>query len=129
MDAAHTRTALHAEINVTPLIDVMLVLLIIFMIAMPMLTQNLQLERSQSVVPVPVEPIRLSLDGQGQVHWQGQRLDRQQVDYLLKTSARRDPQPAVLIASADGARYQRLAELMAMAKSARIKGIALEASP
>lgn len=122
-----------AELNITPLIDVMLVLLIIFMVAVPTLSRTLQLqwpEPQPDIVPSDVlEPVRLNVAVDGRIQFDGHHVDRRQLDYLLRSSAARVPQPRVHIAVADGARYQRVAELMAATRSAGLDRISLGTSP
>jgi biopolymer transport protein ExbD len=120
--------ALHAELNVTPLVDVMLVLLILFMIAAPMLQSSIGLQLP-AVRPVaadpPAAPVRLGLDARGQVSHDGHALDRGQLDYLMRTTARAQPAALVQISADDGVRYQAVAEVMASARRAGVQQIAL----
>lgn len=119
---------LHAELNVTPLVDVLLVLLILFMIAAPMLQHRIGLQlpgpRPEPVVE-PSPPVRLGVDALGRVSHDGRGLDRGQLDYLLRSVARTQPAAAVRIDADDSARYQAVAEVMAMARRAGVQQIAL----
>ena len=89
-----------AEINMTPLVDVMLVLLIIFMITIPVMKHsvNVQLPVATSQ-PQQVKPetLRLSVDAQGQYFWNETAVDLVALTGLLKTEAAREPQPDLQI--------------------------------
>lgn len=105
-----------ADINTTPLVDVMLVLLVIFIITAPLMTQAIKIdlpEASASPAPSQTESIRLSLDGQGQHFWNEQALSLEQLDAKLAAAAQQQPQPDLLLAADKNTRYQVLAELMA----------------
>lgn len=120
--------ALHAELNVTPLVDVLLVLLILCMIAAPILRGSIGLQLPGPPPPTlapPEPPVRLGVDARGQVRHDGNILDRGQLDYLLRTAARADPAVAVQIDAEDGVRYQAVAGVMASARRAGVQRIAL----
>lgn len=116
----------HAEINVTPLIDVMLVLLIVFMVGLPLMTRDVPLALPQAGPPSGeqrAEPITVRLDAAGALYMQDMRVERRQLDHLLRSIAAQDPQPAVLLDIADQASYQRAADLMSAAHNARFQRI------
>ncbi len=121
----------HAEINVTPLIDVMLVLLIVFMVGLPLMTRDVPLALPQGG-PTPEEqrpePLAVRLDAAGALYVQGTHVERRQLDHLLRSLAAQDPQPAVLIDVADQASYQQMADVMSAAHNARFRRIGF-ASP
>ena len=115
-----------AEINVTPLIDVMLVLLIVFMVGLPLLTRDVPLAIAAEGGPLnapPLEPLTLRLDALGGLYVQDVPVQPRQLDHLLRSVAAQEPQPAVLIDVADQASYQRMAELMSAAHNARFRHI------
>ncbi|TAL74974.1 MAG: biopolymer transporter ExbD, partial [Burkholderiaceae bacterium] len=88
------------EINVTPMVDVMLVLLIIFIITVPVLKNsvNIDLPRASSQ-PLEAKPetIELSVDAQGNYFWNATRTGDKELAALLKTAALRNPQPELHI--------------------------------
>ncbi|MFB9067604.1 ExbD/TolR family protein [Pseudofulvimonas gallinarii] len=101
----------HAEINVTPLIDV---LLIIFMIGLPVVKRDLPLALSSKTTPevVRTQPVTLCLDAAGSLYLQDVRIGRRQLDHLLRTMAAQQPKPSPRINVREDASYQRVADLM-----------------
>src|SRR3546814_15934806 len=89
-----------ADINVTPLADVMLVLLIIFMVTAPMASYQIQIDLPQPSKNMeqpkdPPKPIRLRIDGNGQLFWDGSPLPTAALEPQLQIEATRDPQPTL----------------------------------
>ncbi|MBE1162118.1 ExbD/TolR family protein [Dyella acidiphila] len=113
-----------ADINVTPLVDVMLVLLIIFMITAPIMTHKIKIDLPQpnpNVIPPsnPPEPIHLKIDQSGAFYWNDTPVDEQQLKTqiaVIATKAEAD-QPEVQIDAADTVSYQVVARVLADAKS------------
>jgi biopolymer transport protein ExbD len=121
-----------SEINTTPLVDVMLVLLVIFIITAPLLTHAVKIDLPQAnSKPVTQKPdiVTLSLDAQGQWYWNDQALDKTAIADRFKTEAARDPQPDVHIRADESTRYQVLAEVMAEAQNAGIKHLGFVSTP
>src|SRR5262245_3934159 len=88
------------EINMTPLVDVMLVLLIIFIITVPVMKHavNIDLPRANNVAQdVKPETVRLSVDAEGQYWWNESRVDEAELAGRLKVEAARSPQPELHI--------------------------------
>ena len=119
-----------AEINVTPLIDVMRVLLIIFMINAPQLTYKVQIDLPQpSIVSKPPEDfdkITVRINDDGTVLWNDQAMSMRQIEYQLGVAGRQNPQPQIMISAGDRSRYQVLAEVMTKAKNAEVKKIGFD---
>src|SRR5438132_705426 len=90
-----------AEINVTPLVDVMLVLLFIFMITAPILAHQVEIDLPQkSTVVNPVEPpppISLKIRASGELFWNEQPMISAALEPQLKIEAEKNPQPALQI--------------------------------
>ncbi len=112
-----------ADINVTPMVDVMLVLLIIFMITAPMLTHRVTIDLPQpnpNVTPPknPPEPIRLRVAADGTLYWNGQAISAVELQAQLAVSAQRSPQPELQVQAADNTQYQDVALVLSDAKSA-----------
>ena len=111
-----------ADINVTPLVDVMLVLLIIFMITAPMLTHRIKIDLPQPTnnPPPPVEnppdPITLAVRSSGQFYWNDQLVSEEQLQQMMTLSAKKHPQPELQIRAEKTTQYQKVAEVMAAAK-------------
>src|SRR5689334_7134399 len=91
-------TAPMAEINMIPLIDVMLVLLVIFIITAPLLTHAVKLDLPKaSSQPNLTRPdhIAVSIGAQGELYWNGERVDRAGLRERLAAASRQRPQPEV----------------------------------
>ncbi len=118
-----------SEINVTPLVDVMLVLLIIFMVTAPVASKQIQIDlpqptRNPPPQPVdPPEPIRLRIDAGGSLYWNNSPLPRTALEPSLRVESIRDPQPMLEIETNADAQYQTLADVLATAKNTGMKKI------
>jgi len=121
-----------AEINVTPLVDVMLVLLVIFIITAPLLASAIKIDLPE-VRAAPAggaaATIRLALDAGGRLHWNEQPID--DVDLLprLTEAARARPQPELHLHADKATRYERLAQVMAAAQEAGLTRIGFVTEP
>ena|SRR5258706_9233538 len=121
-----------AEINVTPLVDVMLVLLIIFMITAPLMAHKVHIELPKAAAKPNTEPphtIVLSIKSTGEIYWNDQPIVRNSVDAQLRVEARREPQPEFQIRADGETEYGVLADMMATAKSAGMKKIGFITTP
>jgi len=121
-----------ASINVTPLVDVMLVLLIIFMITTPLVAHQVTIDLPQVVPPPqapppPVEPERVTLAADGTLTWNGVTLPAAALEPQLADVARREPQPMVELSADAATEYQRVADLLAKAKRAGVAKIGFAA--
>ena len=119
-----------AEINIIPLCDVLLVLLIIFMVTAPALSHQIDLTLPQPGPPpdellAPRDPVDLRIDAAGQVFWNGQATDRAGLDALMREQGRAAPmQQALLRIDANGdCDYQSVAQVLAMARNAGLAKI------
>lgn len=118
-----------ADINVTPLVDVMLVLLIIFMVTAPMLSYEIQIDLPQPSPPPdepppdPPTPIRLRIDASGSLFWDNAPLPNAALTPSLMVEASRDPQPMLEIEASQDVQYQVVANVLAQAKNAQMKKI------
>ena len=119
-----------ADINVTPLVDVMLVLLIIFMVTAPILSYPIDIDLPQrsSMPPpdtTPPEPIKLRIDASGQVYWNESPAPLSALQNMMETEVQRDPnnQPTLEIDTNDDADYGVLAKVLATARNADMKKI------
>ena len=111
-----------ADINVTPLVDVMLVLLIIFMITAPMLTHKVKIDLPQpnpNIVnpPEPLEPIRLKIDRSGALYWNDTPVDELGLRAQIAVISQQTNQPELQINADDGVAYEVVARVLADAKS------------
>ena len=116
-----------SEINMTPLVDVMLVLLIIFMITVPVITQSVpvdlpQANNEKTIVKPDTQVI--TIDAQGALFWQEQSIDLAELTTLLKNASIKKPQPVIHIHGDTSAEYQHIIKVMAAVKKQGIKQMA-----
>ena len=115
-----------ADINVTPLVDVMLVLLIIFMVTMPIQSVPVDVDLPQKTDKPPENPkeppapIELRIDQAGQVFWNNTPTPVTALQKMMEAEVERDPtnQPELQIETNDNAEYGVLARVLAAAKNA-----------
>ena len=120
------------EINMTPLVDVMLVLLIIFIITVPVLQHsvNIDLPRANNEVEVnKPATIRLSVDAQGRYFINDAGLADEELVLRLKAAAAQEPQPELHIRGDRSVRYERVAQAMAAAQQAGLRKIGFITEP
>lgn len=120
------------EINMTPLVDVMLVLLIIFMITVPVLTHSVgvQLPRATSTPEqVPPQTIRLAVDAQGRYLWNERPLAAADLPARLRAAAAQQPQPELHLRADKDARYEPVAQALAAAQRAGLRRIGFVTEP
>ncbi len=119
-----------AQINVTPLVDVMLVLLIIFMLAAPMLTHKLTLNFAVSECfqscPKPSDPVNLSIKQTGELYWNGVALNRGELAQNLAILAQQTDPPSLTLRPEARTRYELVASVLASAKNANLQRISIE---
>ena len=120
------------EINMTPLVDVMLVLLIIFIITVPVMKHAVNIDLPHaSNVPQDVKPqtIRLSVDAAGSYYWNESRVEDAQLTVMLKAASQTQPQPQLHIRADKAVRYERVAQVMAAAQQAGVRSIGFITEP
>jgi biopolymer transport protein ExbD len=107
------------DINMTPLIDVMLVLLIMFIITIPVMTHAVKLDMPRaSNAPSQVQPIviNLEIDFDGTVLWNGTPVDIESLEGYFRREAANDPQPELHIRPSKRAKYDVVARVLASAQ-------------
>ena len=111
----HSDAQTYADINMTPLIDVMLVLLIIFIITIPAQTNAVKIDS-----PVPGQPpivardvVDLSIDFDGTLAWNQQPLERSALQRYISQAAAKTPQPEIHIRVDRSAKYATVAQTLA----------------
>jgi biopolymer transport protein ExbD len=123
---ARSHTAPEATINVTPLIDVMLALVVVFMIAAPILVKRLTLPlASGHETPAVAQTVHLGIGADGALTWNDQVLLPQMLREQLRVVAQKQPQPELRIEVAPAASYQSFASVLADAKLATIERISV----
>ena len=105
-----------ATINTTPLVDVMLVMLIIFLITIPVITKTVKVNLPRAVnIPTQTKPenITIAVDKNGTVYWNDKAVsDRNQLLGLIEAAAVRKPQPEIHIRGDQETRYEAIGRVM-----------------
>ena len=120
-----------ADINVTPLVDVMLVLLIIFIVTAPVMTYPIDVDLPQRVLNPPPQlrepppPIDLRIDASGQVVWNNNPVQVAALQNMMENEVQRDPtnQPELRIDANPDSQYDVMAKVLAAAKNAQMQKI------
>lgn len=115
-----------SDINMTPLIDVMLVLLVIFMITAPLLASGIKLELPKADAPqaqAPVVSVTLALNRDGQIFLNDQALSLAELARALSATASRNPETEVQLRADQAVAYGRVVELMEVAQKAGLSRI------
>ncbi len=121
-----------AEINMVPLIDVMLVLLVIFIIAAPMLTHAVKVDLPRaSSTPEDSKPevVSLAVDASGTVYWNDQKVDATAWRYRMAEAASHQVQPELRIRADGAVAYRIVAGVMSDAASAGLTRIGFVTQP
>ena len=112
-----------AEINVTPLVDVMLVLLIIFMITAPLMSHKVKVELPQANLrdieakPMVVQPITITVTEEGKLFWNDQPITKDQIESRLSVEAQKTPQPAINVRGDRTTKYRVVQEVVQIAQN------------
>jgi len=114
------------DINTTPLIDVMLVLLIMFIITLPVMTHAVKLDmprnqqQQQPEQPVVVE---LEVESDGTIYWNGTAIDQRRLEVYLAEAARQETQPEIHLRPSKRVKYDYVAKVLASAQRLGVKKI------
>ena len=107
-----------AEINMIPLIDVMLVLLIIFMVTAPLLTHAVKVDlpkESTSENELPLEKIEIAIGADEQLFWSGEKIDKETLKLKLQEAAARDKTAEIQLRADQNVPYRSVAHVMSEA--------------
>ena len=121
-----------SEINVTPLVDVMLVLLVIFMLTAPLLTSAVRLELPSVDAPPAAAtpaPLTLALDAQGALFLNDRPMSPEQLRVRLQDVARLNPETELQLRADQALAYGKVVEVMALAQKAGLSRIGFVAQP
>ena len=121
-----------ADINMIPLIDVMLVLLVIFIITAPLLTHAVKIDLPKAASQpniTKVENVQLGINAAGVIYWNGEIVDMADMQRRMVVAAKLDPQPELHIRADKTTQYQVLAEVMAEASKAGLVKIGFVSDP
>ncbi|WP_322049477.1 biopolymer transporter ExbD [Paraburkholderia sp. J67] len=124
--------ALAADINMTPLIDVMLVLLVVFMVTLPVLhhAAKLALPRASSQSETLHAPrVDIVIDASGRMSWDAQPVQESELQARLASAAARSPQPELRLYADRAVQYGRVAALLAAASRSGLTKIAFVTEP
>ncbi|MEF3367357.1 biopolymer transporter ExbD [Methylocystis sp. 9N] len=117
-----------AEINMTPFIDVMLVLLIIFMVAAPLLATGVAVDLPQTkagALNVDQKPVSIAIDEKGQVFLMDEPVETTQLLDKLKDAAKQGFDERIYVRGSKAVNYGRVAEVMSLVTSAGYRKVAL----
>ena len=120
------------EINTTPLVDVMLVLLIIFIITIPVINQSVKIDLPRATSqPQDLKPenINLDIDAQGQVYWNREAIDASQMAIRIATASQKTPQPELHLRAERTTQYEKVAQVMAAAQTGGLTKIGFVTEP
>ena len=121
-----------SEINMVPLIDVMLVLLVIFIITAPLLTNAVKLElprASSQAITVKSEKIDFAIDAQGALFWNGEPVNRAEAARRFAVESARAPQPEVHLRADQSVAYRVVAQTLADASRAGLTKVGFVSEP
>jgi biopolymer transport protein TolR len=117
-----------AEINMTPFIDVMLVLLIIFMVAAPLLATGVPIDLPQTkaaALNIDQKPVSIAIDEKGDIHFMDQPVRIEDLVSRLQAAAKAGADERIYVRGARSVNYGRVAEVMSLIASAGYKKVAL----
>lgn len=112
-----------AEINVTPLVDVMLVLLIIFMITAPLMSHKVQVDLPQANLDKrpdkapPVTPINITVEDTGNLYWNDEPITKDLLESRLSIEAQKTPQPQINVRGDKTTKYRIVSEVVRVAQA------------
>ncbi|MEI7298280.1 biopolymer transporter ExbD [Paraburkholderia tropica] len=121
-----------AAINTTPLVDVMLVLLIIFLITIPVVTHTVPVQLpKETVTPLQTKPdsIEIAVNRDGDLFWNEQRVDATTLLARLKTASVKQPQPEVHVRGDEASRYEPIGRVVTACERAGITKVSFITQP
>lgn len=120
------------EINMTPLVDVMLVLLIIFIITVPVLTHSVKVDLPRADnTPNELKPetVNLAVNAEGHIYWNENQVSMEELELRLSTAAAQQPQPEVHIRGDKAVAYEHVIKTMAAVQRAGILKLGFVTEP
>ncbi len=109
-----------SDINMTPLIDVMLVLLVIFIITAPLMSSSLRLDLPKTTGATPTDApqfVTVAVNAQGQLFWGDEPVSAEQLQAKVRTSAQRNPATEVQLRADQAVAFGRIAELIGLVQA------------
>ncbi len=120
------------EINTTPLVDVMLVLLIIFIITIPVINHSVKLDLPRATTqPNDVKPetVNVTIDGNGKLYWNNRETSDSELAEKIALAAQADPQPELHLRAERTTQYEKVAQVMAAAQNGGLSKIGFVTEP
>ena len=121
-----------AEINMVPLIDVVLVLLVIFIVTAPLLTNVVKLDLPKATSAADIqkpEKVEFAIDANGGLFWKGERITREDAIARFAEEGRKRPQPEVYLRADQNVPYRYVAETLADASKGGLSRVAFVSEP
>jgi len=121
-----------AEINMVPLIDVVLVLLVIFIVTAPLLTNVVKLDLPKATSSADIqkpEKIEFAIDANGGLFWKGEHISREEALTKFAEEGRKRPQPEVYLRADQNVPYRYVAETLADASKGGLSKVAFVSEP
>jgi biopolymer transport protein ExbD len=121
-----------AEINMVPLIDVMLVLLVIFIVTAPLLTHAVKLDlpkASSQANQLKPDKIDFAIDAAGTLYWNGEATTRAETQARFATESRKQPQPEIHLRADESVAYRLVAQTLADASKAGLTRVGFVSEP
>lgn len=120
MNVAGDKSGVMCEVNMTPLIDVMLVLIVTLIMTLPIQTHAVKLDMppptDQPPPPVLPEVINLDVDFDDTVYWDGNKVDLNQLEGYFRVESKKDPQPEIHLRPDKRSHYDTTAKVLASAQ-------------
>ena len=121
-----------ADINVTPMVDVMLVLLVIFIITAPLFTHAIKLElpnATSQAAPEKPETITLAINAEGKLFWNNAAISKEELTERIITASQKKPQPELQLRADKSTRYEVIAQVMSAAQNGGLSKIGFVTDP
>lgn len=132
-DFGGARQGTLADINMTPLIDVMLVLLVVFIITAPLFARSIGLELPRQQLArsatTAAASVAVAIDRDGHFFWAGERIDAASLDAHFAAVAAQNPQPEIALSADQRTAYQAIAAVMAAAQRAGVAHFGFVVAP
>ena len=120
MNVAGDKSGIMCEVNMTPLIDVMLVLIVTLIMTLPIQTHAVKLDMppptDQPPPPVLPEVINLDVDFDDTVYWDGNKVELAQLEGYFRQESKKDPQPEIHLRPDKRSHYDTTAKVLAVAQ-------------
>ena len=121
-----------AEINMVPLIDVALVLLVIFIVTAPLLTNAVKLDLPKATSAADIqkpEKVEFAIDAGGSLFWNGKAVSREDAALRFAEEGKKRPQPEIYLRADQNVPYRYVAEMLADASKAGLSKVAFVSEP